>query len=304
MIREHEETNSRWGAFARDKMGAKSKIFVAMAKAGFDVRFRIARMTRIEPVGRLIEKLFFDEDRMIYLPKDRVVAGEPQRSVTIKVGKSFETVNTVLPSQVVEHFIRESKYHFIMDFCLCRDANGCKDYPKDLGCLFLGKGALRIDKSYGRLVTAEEALAHMRRCREAGLVHLIGRNKIDSVVFDTGRKEDLMSICSCCPCCCLWKMLPDLNADIGGGVTKMPGVVVKVTDGCTGCDECVKREVCFVRALSMKDGKARIDPEACRGCGRCVEFCPHRAVEMTIEDKDFLEKSIRTIEPLVDIRTE
>lgn len=282
-------------------MSVKSRIFVGLAKAGFDLRFRIARMTRIEPVGRFIERMFFDEDRMIYLPKDDLVARDSEKSIDVQVDKTFTIANTALPSQILDHFIRESRYHFIMDFCLCRDANDCKDYPKDLGCLFLGKGALKIDKKYGRLVTAEEALEHMRKCREAGLVHLIGRNKIDAVVFDTGRKEDLMSICSCCPCCCLWKMLPDLSADISGGVTKMPGVTVSVTDTCTGCGACVEQRICFVGALNLKDGKARIDEGRCRGCGRCIEFCPERAILLTIDDPGYFEKSVKRIEPLVDI---
>ena len=180
-------------------MTLKSRIYVPLAKAGFDLRFTVARLTRVRPVGRLVERLFFEEDEMIYLPRDDVASKALGRTVTVDVGKSYDMESTVLPSQILEHFIRRSKHHFIMDSCLCRSANGCKDYPVDYGCLFLGRGALRIDRRYGRPVTMEEALEHVRRCREAGLVHLIGRNKIDAVVFDTGRKEDLMSICSCCP---------------------------------------------------------------------------------------------------------
>lgn len=285
-------------------MGIRSRILVGLAKAGFDQRFILARATRIWPMGWLINRLLFEDDRMIYLPKDSAVGGTPGRTVSVATDIPLEWTNTVLPSQVLDHFIRASKHHFIMNTCLCRDANDCKDYPKDLGCLFIGKGALRIDKRFGRLVTQDEALAHVRRCREKGLVHLIGRNKIDAVVFDTGRKEDLMSICSCCPCCCLWRMLPDLSKKIADGVTKMPGVAVSVTDSCIGCGECVESRLCFVGALSLADGRARIDQTICRGCGRCVESCPNGAVELRIEDKAFLRKAVETIEPLVDIRAE
>jgi len=274
-------------------MSVESKIFIGLAKAGFDLRFRVARMTRIELVGRLIDRMFFDEDRRIYLSKDDLVARDYEKSVDVQVDKTFEMTNIVLPSQILDHFI--------MDFCLCKDANACRDYPKHLGCLFLGKGVLKIDKKYGRLVTVDEALEHMRKRREAGLMHLIGRSKIDAVAFDSRRKEDLMSICSCHPCCCLWKMLPDLNKDISGGVARMPGVAVSVSDLCTGCGACVENRICFVGALSLKNGKARIDDARCRGCGRCVEFCPESAIELTIEDPGYFEKSVKNIEPLVDI---
>ena len=285
-------------------MSFKSRILVGLAKTGFNLRFFIARATHIEPIGRFIEKSFFEEDQMIYLPKDKIAEKSLKKTMTVSLDRSFEPSNVVLPSQIVEQLIRSSKYRFIMNFCLCRDANQCKDYPKEFGCIFLGRGALNIDKKFGRLVSAEEAIEHIRRCREAGLVHLIGRNKIDAVVFDTGRKEDLLSICSCCPCCCLWKMLPDLNTDISSRVTKMPGIRVFVNDTCTGCGLCIEKKICFVGALSMVDGKARINEGKCRGCGRCAELCPMDAIELDIEDTDFFRKAIGKIEPLVDIRAE
>jgi ferredoxin len=274
-------------------MSLKSRILVGLAKTGFNRRFLMAKMSRIEPIGGFIDKMLFDEDRMIYLPKDSAVERTSEKSVIVRMDKPIQHTNTVLPSRILEHFIRSSRYHF-----------DCKDYPKHYGCLFLGRGALKIDKKYGKLVTAEEALEHMRKCREAGLVHLIGRNKIDAVVFDTGDKEDLLSICNCCPCCCLWKMLPDLSADIGSGVTRMPGVVVSVTEGCVGCGECVDKKICFVDAIKLCDGKAVVDQERCRGCGRCTESCPHDAIELRIDDMAYFEKSVRTIEPLVDIKSE
>ncbi len=86
-----------------------------------------------------------------------------------------------------------------MDFCICRKSNNCKDFPHEFGCLFLGKGTKRISKNLGRQVDVDEAIEYVNKCREAGLVHIIGRNKIDSVWLNTGPKEDLLSICNCCP---------------------------------------------------------------------------------------------------------
>ena len=152
---------------------------------------------------------------------------------------------------MIEHFLRRSRYIFIMNSCMCRDANHCSHYPHELGCIFLGAGVPRIPSKMGRRATADEAIEHMRKAREKGLVHLIGRNKIDSVWLNTGPKEDLLSICNCCECCCLWKMMPQLSNSIGSGVMRMPGVVVSVTEACTGCGRCVKDDVCFVGALSI-----------------------------------------------------
>ena len=86
----------------------------------------------------------------------------------------------LLPSQVVEHFIEKANYHWIMNTCLCRDASKCKDYPVTLGCLFLGEAALGINPKLGRR-GRRRAHDHVKRCREARLVHLIGCNKLDRI---------------------------------------------------------------------------------------------------------------------------
>jgi len=95
-----------------------------------------------------------------------------------------------------------------------------------LGCLFLGIGAKRISKKLGRVVNTDEALEHVDKCQDAGLVHIIGRNKIDSIWLNTGPKDELLSICNCCPCCCLCKMNPELPESISNDLTPMIGVEI------------------------------------------------------------------------------
>ncbi len=285
-------------------MGRLTPIYSVLFKRTFGKRFQMAKMTRLPLLGRAMEYAFFEDDDIIILPKDEVAKASLEKKRTIMIGKEVEPSNIMLPSQVIEHFIAISRYVFLMDRCMCRNASGCKDYPPDLGCIFLGRGTLRIPGSMGRMVSKEEALAHLRKCREAGLVHLIGRDKIDSVWLGTGGKENLLSICSCCPCCCLWKMLPNLSPSISATVTRMPGVSVAVdADQCNGCGACVKKGICYLDAIEVKDEKASIG-EVCRGCGRCVEFCPRHAIHLHIEDSDFLSGAIRRIEPLVDVVSE
>jgi ferredoxin len=260
---------------------------VGILKKGFPLRFFIARLTRVPFLGRIMDSLFFKDDGIMYLPLDRVI--------TIEEAVTPESM--VLPSEVVEHFIEKAAHHWIMNFCICREAASCKEYPVELGCLFMGEAAMKISPELGRKATKEEALEHVRKCREAGLVHLIGRNKLDTVWLNVGPGTRLLTVCNCCPCCCLWRMLPDLAPGIGGKVTKMPGVVVTVTDACKGCGTC--ESVCFVNAITVRDGRAHISEE-CRGCGRCVDVCPHHAHKVTVEE-DFVEQSIDFLSDLVDV---
>lgn len=262
--------------------------FIELLKKNFRNRFRMARLTRIPLLGSLIDWMLFDDDDLVYLPKDR--------AVLIEVNRAIEPlVNTVLPSQVVHSLIDEASVHWIMDFCICRVANGCRDHPQDLGCLFMGEAARHIDPRLGRLVTREEAHEHIRRAGEAGLVHLIGRNKLDTVWLDVGPGERLLTVCNCC----LWKMLPDLAPAIGSRVTKMDGVEVEVTPDCVGCGTCLGS--CFVEAIKIMEGRAQIGEE-CRGCGRCVEACPEHAVTITIPDLAAIAGTIERIENAVDVR--
>ena len=49
-------------------------------------------------------------------------------------------------------------------------------------------------------------------------------------------------------------------------------------DKCTGCEKCV--EVCPVEAISMEDGIAVVDSDECIECGACVDECPEDAIEL------------------------
>jgi Pyruvate/2-oxoacid:ferredoxin oxidoreductase delta subunit len=263
--------------------------FVQLIKKTFPRRFLVARATKVPIIGRILDRWLFEGDDLIYLPKDQV----------IEINQSLDMPGEmVLPSQVVEHFIEKANVHWIMDFCICRTAEKCEDYPIDLGCLFLGEAALGINPRLGRRVTKEEALEHVRRCREAGLVHLIGRNKLDTMWLGVGPGEKLLTICNCCPCCCLWRVLPHVATRISVKVTRMPGVVVTVSDRCVGCGTC--QGVCFIDAILMVDNRAVIG-DACRGCGRCASVCSQEAIEISIEYGRFVEESIARISPLVDV---
>ena len=226
---------------------------VSLIKRTFPNRFLLARATKAPVIGAALDGLLFEGDDLFYLPPDHLVQAGTRR--TVSVGKVVETVpDMALPSRVVEHFIEQAGVHWIMNACICRDASGCRDYPIDLGCLFLGEAAAGINPALGRRVTKEEALEHARRCREAGLVHLIGRNKLDTVWLGVGPGDRLLTICNCCPCCCLWRVLPHISANIGERVTRMDGVTVAVSDRCIGCGTCATPGVCFADAIRLEGG--------------------------------------------------
>ncbi|MGD9404030.1 MAG: 4Fe-4S binding protein [Anaerolineae bacterium] len=269
---------------------------VTLLKMTFPSRALAARATHLPLLGSVIDRWLFDGDYLIYLPSDDAFRSDAVIQIDEPVDLPEEMV---LPSSVVEHFIEEASTHWIMDRCICRDASHCEDYPIELGCLFLGEAASGINPKLGRPVTKAEALEHVRRCREAGLVHLIGRNKLDTVWLGIGPGDKLMTICHCCPCCCLWRMLPDLAPEIGAKTMGMPGVMVQVDDECVGCGTCTEG-VCFVDAIRLEDGRAVIG-DACRGCGRCVEICPQDAIKLSLEHAEAVDEAVRQLSTRVQV---
>ena len=67
-----------------------------------------------------------------------------------------------------------------------------------------------------------------------------------------------------CPLHCPWCCNPETQS--------ARPVLLHDLKRCVGCGACVA--ACPNGALSLADGKARVDREACRACGRCVDICP------------------------------
>jgi len=266
---------------------------VHLLKHMFGLRFLGAEMTKLPVIGQLMERALFNGhrtgDALFYLPKDRVLIQEAIE----------EQDNFVVPSDVVTHFIEETNYIFLMDKCICREAANCQDYDHSIGCIFLGEGVLDINPRLGRMVDKATALAHVQRARDAGLVHLIGRDKIDAVWMGVKPSTRLMTICNCCPCCCLFRFLPNLALKLQKKIERMPGVHVEVTEDCTGCGLCVN-DICFINAIEVVDGRAVIS-DICRGCGRCAEVCPQNAIRVIVDDQDFVKVTIRRLAEAVDV---
>ena len=152
--------------------GQQRPFLVNLLSKGFGHRHRLARLTRVPVIGRAIDRLLFYRDELYYLPLESSIP------LDIDLG---DMSSTVMPPTVLDHFIDAATHFFIMDFCICRESARCADYPRSLGCLFLGEAAAKINPSLGRKATRDEARSHLEACRKAGRVHMVGRNKHDTV---------------------------------------------------------------------------------------------------------------------------
>jgi UDP-glucose 4-epimerase len=222
----------------------------------------------------------------------------------IPINKELEEdASTVVPKQVVSEIIKKSCHRVIMKVCLCRVACGCEDHHMEWGCLFLGEATKDTDPSMARHASVEEALEHMDRCIESGLIPQIGRVDVDPLMLGVGNWDHFLTLCFCCPCCCVamrdWQRWSPVVKDRMHG---LEGLRIEVTDECNGCGKCVKK--CFTEAIVVEDKLARITDD-CKGCGICAEVCPKDAIEISVSDGDkLLHEAFKRIESYVDIVSE
>jgi ferredoxin len=245
-----------------------------------------------DPAGGDPDLYCFPHDDMAYLPMDRVV--EVNENI-------YPADGSVMPSDALAYFIEKASHRCIMNFCICREAMECKDYPIEYGCLFLGDAASRIHPELGRQVGVEEALEYARKCRDAGLIHLIGRDKLDILWLEIEPEEKLLTVCNCCPCCCLHRVAQHMPGESGKKVKCMPGVSIRVTDDCVACGTCVEEAVCIFNAIALGEDRAVINDPECRACGRCADICPESAIKITIDDAAYVDKTIKRFLEIVDI---
>jgi UDP-glucose 4-epimerase len=198
-----------------------------------------------------------------------------------------------VPLALLDRFIEEASHRVIIDYCGCREGWKCKHYPRDIGCLMMGDDALLIKRYPGREVGVEEAKAHARRAVDAGLVPVVGKARIDNFLFDVKDRSRMLTTCFCCECCCVTRYTRYVPLKSLDPVQpRIEGVSITVSERCKGCGKCAKH--CYIEAISVVDGRAAIG-DYCRACGRCAAVCPEKAIEIGIDDPEFLEKAYAKI---------
>jgi NAD-dependent dihydropyrimidine dehydrogenase PreA subunit len=228
---------------------------------------------------------------------------ENQTGSPIPINVSLNYEDQILPFKVTEYFIQKAGTILMMD-CPCRRTNGCKNHDVTLGCTWLGRGAGKMDRTRypgARLVTKQEALERERLAYENGLVPHMGKLRADAKIYNVlDCENEFMSICHCCPCCCIVSLAKYGPPEYKKYIKRMEGVQVRVdSDKCAGCGKCFK--VCIYNGLKMKNDKTTINQENCMGCGRCERVCTNKAITISIDDYSHIDELIARYESRVDI---
>jgi len=196
------------------------------------------------------------------------------------------TQNVVLPIDMMKRLVRNSKYRAIMHGCLCRTAHSCRDYPVDHACIFIGGSAKAIvDRRMGFEATVDEALAHIDRGAELGLIGQAMWVEVEKHLFGFRSGDGTahwLEICFCCPCCCsAFKLIRATDqADIKERFRSIGWKAEVKGEACNACGLCVKK--CPVGAISLDNDRISIDEKVCLGCGFCAAACKRAAITLQL----------------------
>ena len=192
----------------------------------------------------------------------------------------------VVPMDILKETLKHASFIGGMDVCLCREANGCTDYPHDIACLFLGEAGKTIVKhDLGKQITYEEACERVDMAAKHGLMGQAVWVEVEQLLWGirNDQMDQFLEICFCCPCCCIAMRLAR-NATEHERHRFHPAGWTAVPDRtkCVGCKKCLNApNGCPVEAISFgDDGKIQIDQEKCVGCGICRSRCGFDVIQI------------------------
>jgi len=226
----------------------------------------------------------------------------------IPINESLGTIeDKVLPLKVLEHFINKAEHFLICRSCGCRVYNQCQDHDHTIGCLYIGSDTLDVKEIFPKKTpgssyfgTKEEAMDRVKKAYDNGLIPVIGRLKWDAEAMGVHDRGHFMTVCFCCPCCCIVGKRIYGTSELKKMMQRMEGVTVKVDEElCLGCGKCL--EICTFEGMVLEDGIANVNQDKCLGCGRCERMCPNGAITISLDDPKRVEELIRRIEASVDV---
>ncbi len=182
---------------------------------------------------------------MMFTPDAKRYSAGTVYNLNVDVSDKGESV--VVPMDLVKDLLKKAKYIASTNACICRDANNCKDYPKDVCCLFMSNsGRTIVDHEVGYEISLEDALARVDKAAELGLVGQALFVEVEQFIwgFSNATMENFIEMCFCCPCCC-----------VAFNLSRNASRMVK-------------------QRFHPSGWQSIIEAETCNGCGECVKPCP------------------------------
>jgi ferredoxin len=239
---------------------------------------------RLLPRGRFIFDYFFNRYHCKVLTEEQAVK-LLQLEHDIEVAP--ERSSRIIPYPHANRIILNNPQSIVVMDCACRIERGVTD-PEELAvCIAAGEPVASFwlehgeERLHARRISAEEAVEIMRRAREKG--------SIPTAWFKDAAGDRFFAICNCSPGGCdaleAARIAASLQVDDPPEIVLASGYSARVDrQACIGCGTCV--ESCPFAAIALDgEDKAVIIFELCMGCGLCVDRCKQEAVSLVRDER-------------------
>lgn len=156
----------------------------------------------------------------------------------------------------------------VVSDCICRKEHQMAEN----GCDF----PMEVCLSFGTGAYYYEENGLGRSIDQEEALAILKKGQEAGLVLQPGNAKKPANICMCCGCCC--QVLSNLKTLDQPAAAVHTNYLARVDeDACVGCGDCEDR--CHMDAIRVDD-TARVDTDRCIGCGVCAPGCPAGAVAL------------------------
>ncbi|MEN8246469.1 MAG: 4Fe-4S binding protein [Thermodesulfobacteriota bacterium] len=175
--------------------------------------------------------------------------------------------------------------------CVCRYERKAvgqpcpQNHPVEMGCIaisYTDEDDVKYPTPMAKSVSKQEAMAHLERAAEAGLIHQ-----------SYNLESNNYFICNCCTCCCLL-LRGALECESPHMMLKSNYVAQIDEELCIACGTCAD-ERCQVDAIEENEDFYAVKPDRCIGCGVCVSTCPSEAITLKLKPESEQTRPLKNL---------
>jgi Na+-translocating ferredoxin:NAD+ oxidoreductase subunit B len=196
--------------------------------------------------------------------------GVPQTRV-IPIHESIEARHHIATYEYLDKIIAAAGSRIAIVKCICRESEA----KKGRHCRYTDRIELcMVFNDFADTVIRE---SWGRAISQTEALAIAEKNQEEGLVLQSSNEQNPQFLCACCSDCCgllaMITAVPRPADYVGGGFTAKIDL-----QACIGCGICIKR--CHTKAIAIDKGKAYITDGKCIGCGLCVAKCPKKAIEL------------------------
>jgi electron transport complex protein RnfB len=217
----------------------------------------------------------------------------------VPVEKSVDHENYVTTYNDIREIIRNADEPIAVAHCVCRQKQDVRRERDP--CKLTDRYETCLGFGYMAQMYIDQGWARQISKEEALII--LNKNEETGLILQPGNSQRPYFICSCCGCCC--GLLRDLKK------MNNPARLMKTTyyvevdpDACAGCGVCIER--CQMGALKLVDDISTVNRKKCLGCGLCVVTCPTEAINLVNKEKETIppESEDQLLQAILDKKNE